>query len=435
VVGASREPGKLGYEILKNIIDAGYEGGIYPINPKADEMMGLKCYPSVKDIPGKVDLAVIVVPGKFVPSVISDCGSKNVRAAVVISGGFGETGAAGAQLERQMVEAAKKSGVRIVGPNCQGLNSTSVGLCASWPLVTTKGPISVISQSGTVLAAIGCWAETDGIGVSKLVALGNKCDVDEIELLGYFGKDEATKVIGLYIEGTRDGRKFIEVARKVSENKPIVVLKSGRTVKGSEAAKSHTRSLAGLDKVFDAAFKKARVIRVNDADEMYDACKAFASMPLPKGRNVAIVTSSGGAGIITTDACEELGLNVVELPTDLGATLKQNLPPECIIRNPLDLTGSASSQGYDTVLSTFLASPNIHSVIVIVGDPMPGISEVISKNTGHGKPVIPVMLGGGKAEDEERAKLAAKGIASYISPSDGVGALVALTKYSGVLRF
>ncbi len=428
VIGASREPGKLGYEILKNIIDAGFKGKLYPINPKADEILGLKCHPSIKDIPGEVELAVIIVPARFVPSVISDCGAKGVKAAVVISGGFSETGEAGAQLERQLVEAARKAGIRVIGPNCQGLNSTAVGLCASWPLVRTKGPISVISQSGTVLAALACWAEEDGIGISKIVALGNKCDVDEIELLEYLADDPETKVIALYIEGTRDGRKFVEVAREATRRKPVLVLKGGRTAKGAEAVKSHTRSLAGMDAVFDAAFRQAGVIRAASVEDLYDACKALPTLPRPAGKNVAIVTSSGGAGILATDACEELGLNVVELPGEVNDALQEKLPPECILRNPLDLTGSATSEMYDAVASALVSSEKVDSVLMIVGDPMPGIAEVILKNLQRGKPIVPVMLGGGKAEVEERAKLGKMRLSAYPCPVRGARALAALVR-------
>ncbi|MDI6643145.1 MAG: CoA-binding protein [Candidatus Hodarchaeaceae archaeon] len=430
VIGASREPGKLGHEILKNILDAGFKGKLYPINPKADEVLGLKCYPSVKDVPEGVELAVVIVPARFVPSVISDCSAKGVKAAVVISGGFSETGEAGAQLERQLVEAARKAGIRVIGPNCQGVNSSAVGLCASWPLVRVKGPISVISQSGTVLAALACWAEEDGIGISKLVALGNKCDVDEIELLEYLAEDPETKVIALYIEGTRDGRKFVEVARKAARRKPVLVLKGGRTAKGAEAVKSHTRSLAGMDAIFDAAFRQAGVIRASSVEDFYDACKALSTLPRPTGKNVAIVTSSGGSGILATDACEELGLNVVGLPVEVKDALKEKLPPECILRNPLDLTGSAVSEMYDAAASALASSGAVDSILMIVGDPMPGIAEVISKNLQRGKPIVPVMLGGGKAETEERAKLRELRLPVYSCPVRGAKALATLTRYT-----
>lgn len=430
VIGASREQGKLGHEILKNIIDAGFKGKLYPVNPKADEILGLKCYPSIKDVPGEVELAVIIIPSRFVPSAMSDCGMKGVKAAVVISGGFSETGAAGEELERQMLEAAKRSGIRVIGPNCQGINSTSVGLCASWPLITAKGPISVISQSGTVLAAIACWAEEEGVGISKLAALGNKCDVDEIELLSYLADDPETNVIALYMEGTRDGRKFVDVARAVTKKKPVLVLKGGRTEKGAEAVKSHTRSLAGQDTIFDAVFKQVGFIRTFTIEELYDACKGILALPLPSGKNVAIVTSSGGSGILATDACEELGLTVVELPPNIRNSLKEKLPPECIIRNPLDLTGSATSQTYDDALMALGESDEVNSVIVIVGDPMPGIAEIIAKNLQRGKPIVPVMLGGGKIEAEERAKLQSLRLSVYPSPIRGARVLAALARYA-----
>ena len=429
VIGASREPGKLGHEVFRNIVDAGYKGDLYPINPKADEILGRKCYPSIKDVPSDVELAVVIVPARFVPQVIADCGLKAVRAAIVISGGFKETGEAGKELERQMLEKAREAGIRIIGPNCQGVNSTSSGLCASWPLVTTKGAISVVSQSGTVGAALECWAADEGVGICKFVALGNKSDVDEIELLEYLADDPATKVIALYIEGARDGRKFMEVARDAVGKKPVVVLKGGRTAKGAEAVLSHTRSLAGSDKIFDAAFKQVGIIRAAGVEELYDICKGFARLPSPKGKNVVIVTSSGGAGILATDACEEMGFNLIDLPEKARAALKEKLPPECILRNPLDLTGSATSQMYDDVLATLGAEPEVHSVVMIVGDPMPGITEVILKHFNAGKTVVPVMLGGGSVEVEERARLQRANVPVYPDPTRAVRALAALARH------
>ncbi len=430
VIGASQKQGKLGHEILKNIIDARFKGKIYPINPKADEILGLKCYTSVKDVPDEVELVVIIVPARFVPSIISDCSSRGTKAAVVISGGFGETGAAGAELERQLVEAARKSKIRVVGPNCQGINSTSAGLCASWPLVKTKGPISVVSQSGTLLAAVACWAEEDGIGIDKAAALGNKCDVDETELLEYLVADDNTKVVALYIEGLRDGRNFFNVARTTAQKKPVLVLKGGRTLKGAEAVASHTRSLSGNDVIFDSVFKKLGIRRTSSVEDLYDACKGFASLPSPKGKNVAVVTSSGGSGILAVDACEELGLNVITLPVSVHDRMAEKLPSECILRNPIDLTGSATTQMYDEVLSELTKLNEVDSVIVIVGDPMPGVSEVIARYISKGKTIIPIMLGGGKVEEEEKAKLREMKLPHYPSPVRGAKALAAMAHYS-----
>jgi acetyl coenzyme A synthetase (ADP forming)-like protein len=426
VIGASREPGKLGHEVLKNIIKAGFKGEVYPINPKSDEVLGLKCYHSIKEIPSDADLAVVIVPSRLVPSVIADCGEKGIRAAIVISGGFGETGPAGADLESQMLEAAKRWSVRIIGPNCQGVNSTSVGLCASWPLIKSKGPISIVSQSGTIAAAVACWADEEVVGISKLVALGNKCDVDETELLSYLADDPETGVVALYIEGVRNGRRFMEVTRAATSKKPVIVLKGGRTEKGAKAVLSHTRSLAGSDAVFDAAFKQAGAIRALDEEELFDICKGFACLRKPRGKNVVIVTSSGGSGILATDACEDLGLKVVDLPAESRDALRGKLPPECILRNPLDLTGSATSQTYDEVLTALDAAEWVDSVIVIVGDPMPGIADVITKHFNLGKTLVPVMLGGGQVEAEERKKLQKLRVAVYSSPVRAARTLAAM---------
>jgi len=428
VIGASREPGKLGHEILHNIIEAGFKGKVYPVNPKADEILGLKCYPSIKEVPAKVDLAVIIVPARFVPSVIADCGAKDIRAVIVISGGFRESGPSGEELERQMLEAAKRAKIRVIGPNCQGVNSAAAGLCASWPLVKVKGPISIISQSGTISAALACWAGEEGIGICKLVALGNKCDVDETELLAYLTDDHETKAIALYIEGVRDGRKFMKVAKAATDKKPVVVLKGGRTAKGAEAVLSHTRSLAGSDAIFDAVFKQVNIIRADNVEELYDVCKGFVSLPLPKNKNVVIVTSSGGCGILATDACEELGLDVVDLPSKVRDILKDKLPPECILRNPLDLTGSATSQMYDEVLTALNTADNINSIIVVVGDPMPDIAEVITKHFNQGKTLVPVMLGGGEVEVKERKKLQKMHIPTYQDPARAARTLAALVR-------
>ncbi len=425
VIGASREPGKLGYQILHNILEAGFKGEIYPINPKAKEILGLKCYPSIKKIPSGVELAVVVVPSRIVPSMIEGCGAKGVKAAVVISGGFSEMGPEGEKLEQQMLEAAKKAKVRILGPNCQGVNNTANGLCASWPLAKEKGPISIISQSGTVGAALECWASDEGIGIANFAMLGNKSDVNETELLDYLSKDRRTGVIALYLEGVKDGRKFLEVARKAAKRRPIIVLKGGRSEKGAEAVLSHTRSLAGQYEIFASACRQAGMLVVSSIEELYDVCKGLARLPRPEGKNTIIVTSSGGSGIMATDTAEELDLDLIDLPRKGRARLRKGLPSQCIISNPLDLTGSATSKMYDDALRILVSYGDIHSIVVIVGDPMPGIAEVIKKWSKR-KTIVPVMLGGGEAEEEERAKLAEEHIPVYSSPARAVRALNAL---------
>jgi acetyl coenzyme A synthetase (ADP forming)-like protein len=426
VIGASRTPGKLGYQVLHNIIEAGYKGEIYPINPKAGEVLGLKCYRSIKRVPKRVEFAVVIVPAKIVPSVIKDCGKKGVKAAVIISGGFGEVGDKGEELERKAVAAAEKAKIRILGPNCQGVNDTSSGLCASWPLVKKKGPISIISQSGTIGAALECWAEDEGIGIAKFAMLGNKSDIDEIELLDYMAKDRRTRVIALYLEGITDGRKFLEIAKKAARKKPVVVLKGGRTEKGAEAVLTHTRSLAGRYEVFRSACRQVGLINVSSVEELYDVCKGFARIPKPEGRNTVVVTSSGGSGILATDTSEEIGLKLMDLPEKAVKRLKKGLPPECIIRNPLDLTGSATSKTYKDALKVLTTYDDVHSIIMIVGDPMPGIAETVERYFNR-VTLVPVMLGGGEAEAEERKKLEEKQIPVYSSPSRAVRVLSVLT--------
>jgi acyl-CoA synthetase (NDP forming) len=255
--------------------------------------------------------------------------------------------------------------------------------------------------------------------------LGNKSDVNETELLDYLSKDRRTGVIALYLEGVKDGRKFLEVARKAAKRRPIVVLKGGRSEKGAEAVLSHTRSLAGQYEIFASACRQAGMLVVSSIEELYDVCKGLARLPRPKGKNTIIVTSSGGSGIMATDASEELDLNLIDLPRKGRARLKKGLPSQCIISNPLDLTGSATSKMYDDALRILVSYGDVHLIVVIVGDPMPGIAEVIKKWSKR-KTIVPVMLGGGEAEEEERAKLAEEHIPVYSSPARAVRALNAL---------
>ncbi len=435
VVGASRNPAKTGYQILKNIVDAGFKGKIYPINPKAPEILGLKAYPSLLDVPDEVDLAVIVVPARFVPQVMEEAGKKGVKAAVIISGGFRETGTEeGRELERKLVETARKYGVRFLGPNCQGVNNPHKGLCASWPIITAKGPLAIVSQSGTVAATFEIWAENEGVGVSKMAALGNKADINELDLLEYLGEDPDTKAIGMYIEAVSDGRRFIEIASKVSPKKPIVILKSGRTESGAKAVASHTGSLAGSYNLYLAAFKKVGAIPVDSIEELYDVTKGLALLPKPRGNRVQIVTSSGGSGIISTDYVEMLGLRMAELSPQVRDALKQKLPSYCIVKNPLDLTGDADAERYDAALEELFKDDGIDIIITIFGDPISGASEVIKKWYLKGKTIIPVYLGGGKVEEEEKAKMHSMGIPVYPTPERAVKVAKALWIYTEFLN-
>jgi len=435
VIGASRDPSKTGHVILKNIVEGGYKGRIYPINPSANEILGLKCYKSVLEVPENIDLAVVVVPARLVPSVIDELGVKKVKAAVIISGGFRETGTQeGRRLEEELKNKAISNNVRVLGPNCQGVNNPHVGLCASWPLIRSRGPLAIVSQSGTIAAAFELWAEEEGIGVSKMAALGNKIDVDETDLLEYLRDDAETRAIAMYIESVRDGRRFLRVATETSLKKPVVVLKSGRTPSGVRAVASHTGSLAGSYAIYYSAFRKAGIAVADTIEELYDIAKGLALLPRTDGERIQIVTSSGGSGIVSVDYAEMLGLKLASLEESSRESLRSELPTHCIVGNPLDLTGDADAERYDKVLKVLVKDPNIDVILTIFGDPIPGASEVIKKWFNSGKTIVPVYIGGGSVEVVERRKMHESRIPTFKTPERAVKVVKALVDYTRFLR-
>ncbi len=427
VVGASAKEGKTGHTILKNIIDGGFSGAIYPINPKADSILGVQCYPEVAAIPGNIDLVVVVVPAPAVPDVMRQAGEKGAKGAIIITGGFRETG--NTELEAEVMGIAAQYNMGVVGPNCQGVNYTPNNLCASWPLITAKGTMAMITQSGTIGAAMAGWAAEENIGISAFVALGNKSDIGEIELLEFFGEDPETKVIALNVEGVKDGRKFMDVAKAAITKKPVVVLKPGRTAKGRQAAESHTKSIAGSDAVFDAVCRQIGIIRAEGITEFYDYCKIMALTEKPCGNRVLIITSSGGSGILATDVAEGCNVDVASLSDTTKATLKEALPSHCVVANPLDLTGDATAERYETALDVAIHDENIDMALVIFGDPIPGAFEVVEnlrKKTN--KPVVVAYLGGGDVEKEEVAKMLAAGISAFPTPERAMRSIGALLR-------
>ncbi len=427
VVGASASEGKTGHTILKNILDGGYTGKLYPINPKSESILGQRCYTSLLELPEDIDLVVVVVPAKAVPEVMRQAAQKNAKGAVIISGGFRETG--NTELEAEVMGIAQEAGIAVIGPNCQGMNYTPNKLCASWPLVTRQGSMAVVSQSGTIGAAMEGWAEEDGIGITAMVALGNKSGVDEVELMRYFAKDEATKVIALNIEGVRDGQAFIEAAREALAQKPVVVLKPGRTAKGAEAAQSHTKSIAGSDAVFDAVCRQFGLIRAEGITEFYDYCKVLGLLERPAGNRLMIATSSGGSGILAADTCEDLGIELVRLESGIAQKLRESLPEQCVVANPLDLTGDATAPRYETAMDIAADAGNVDSFLLIFGDPIPGACEAAEKlRQKAGKPVLVAYLGGGQVEKDEAKKMHAKGIPVFPTPERAVRALSALLR-------
>jgi len=397
VVGASTNPDKLGYQILANILAGGYEGTVYPVNPKASEILGHPVWPSVSDIDASLDLVVAVVPARFVPGVLREAAAKGAGAAIIISGGFRESGRD--DLEQEVLQVAAEAEIRLIGPNCQGINYRPNKLCASWPLVAEEGSIAVISQSGTVAATLAGWAVDEGLGVSATVSLGNQIDVCETDLVEFFADDPGTRVMALYLEGAKEGRRFLDVASRAIGSKPVVVLKSGRTDVGQRAAASHTSSLAGRDDVFDAACRQFGIVRVADIEALYDTAKALEMLGSAQGPRVFIVTSSGGCGILASDEADHLGLEISSLSDAMVADLGQaGLLPTAILSNPLDLTVAPADH-----FGVAVAVAEDHGVadlyLLVFGDPIPGATEIVQRlRDKAGDRFAVAYLGGGDVE-------------------------------------
>jgi len=415
VVGASANPDKMGFQILRNIREAGFAGEILPVNPKGETILGIPSRKSAGELPEGVDLAVVIIPAKLVPGTMRELGARKTKSAIVITGGFAESGPQGAALQEEMTRAASEAGIRVIGPNCQGVNYPYHGVCASWPLLTRRGEIAIVSQSGTVGAALIDWASEERLGFSAFVSMGNRSDVDEADLIGFFADDPHTRVVALYIEGVKDAGKFLSAVRSCA--KPVVIFKAGRTERGRKAAESHTRSLAGRDEVYDAVFRQNGVYRAGTLEELYDFSKALAYVPPPGGPRTLIVTSSGGSAIIATDVAEEEGFRVTPLSPELSRTLREILPAHCIVGNPLDLTGDADAARYRAVLEA--ADGQFDVVMTIFGDPIPGASEVVRP----GRCELVAYLGGADVEREERVRLHEKKIAVFPTPERAVKAL------------
>jgi len=420
VIGASANPEKMGFQIFRNIREAGFPGEIIAVNPKGEQVLGTASIKSVGALPEGVDLAVVIIPAKLVPATILQLGERRVRAAIVISGGFAESGDDGAALQEELARNAARCGIRLVGPNCQGVNYPYHNLCASWPLITRKGDIAIVSQSGTVGAALIDWASEDGLGFSAFVSMGNRADVDEADLIDFFAEDPDTRVVALYIEGVKDAAKFLSAVRKCL--KPIVIFKAGRTERGRRAAESHTRSLAGRDAIYDGVFRQFGIHRAATLEELYDFAKALAYLPAPTGPRMLIVTSSGGSAIIATDVAEEEGFSVIPLPPVLADRLRETLPSHCIVGNPLDLTGDTDAERYRTVLAA--AEGHYDVVMSIFGDPIPGASGVMRPGRGD----LIAYLGGADVERAERRLLHEKKIAVFPTPERAARALACLAR-------
>ena len=437
VIGASRTPGTIGYQIIDNLVRHRYRGAVYPVNPRASVIHSIRAYPSVEDIPDPVDLAVVVVPKEHVLGVVDQCGAKGVPALVVISAGFKEVGGAGVERERQLVERVRRYGMRLVGPNCMGVLNTD----AEWsmnatfaPTMPPRGPVSFMSQSGAMGVTILDYAAEYGIGIHHFASVGNKPDVSGNDLIEYWAADPRTRVILMYLENFGNPRKFTRIARRVTKETPIVVVKAGRTGAGARAASSHTGALAGLDVATDALLAQCGVLRVDTVEELFDMAMAFGTLPVPAGNRVAIVTNAGGPGIIIADACESAGLAVAELARETQERLRGAFPEEASVKNPVDMIASATPDGYRVALEAVLADEGIDAAIAAFVPPL-GIRQedvaeaIVAARAGHpDKPVLAVLMGR-EGLPQGRAELAEAGIPAYIFPESAARALAALYRH------
>jgi acetyl coenzyme A synthetase (ADP forming)-like protein len=408
VIGASAENGKIGNSIMKNLINGGYQGAIYPIHPSATEILGKKAYKSVKDVPGTIDVAVFAIPAKFVAQALIEVGEKKIPGAVLIPSGFAETGNVAGQEE--VVSIARKYDIRVMGPNIYGFYYTPKNLCATFcTAYDVKGSTALSSQSGGIGMAIVGYSRSAKMGVSAIVGVGNKCDIDEDDLLTFFEQDDNTQIICQHLEDLKDGRAFAEVARRVSRKKPVVVLKAGRTNMGARAASSHTGALAGNDRIYEDVFRQCGVIRARSLRALLEFARGIPLLPTPKGNNVVIITGAGGSGVLLSDACVDYGLQLMSMPPDLDAAFRKFIPPFGAAGNPIDITGGEPPTTYQNTVRLGLEDPRIHALILgywhtIITPPMVFarlMVEVVGEMRARGfvKPVVASLAGDVEVEE------------------------------------
>ncbi|MFZ5898083.1 MAG: acetate--CoA ligase alpha subunit [Bacillota bacterium] len=438
VIGASKAREKIGNIIIRNIIDSGYQGSVFPINPKENEIEGYRVYPTIGDVPETVDLAVISLPAERVLPVVEACGQAGVKYLIVISAGFKEVGHEGLEREKEMVSIARRYGMRIVGPNCVGIMDTHTPLNASFAAgFPRKGSIAFISQSGAMLVAILDWSLTSGLGFSQFISLGNKGDLTETDFIAMAADDSNTRVILCYIEDVADGGKFLDVCSRVSRKKPIVILKSGASQAGARAASSHTGALAGSDLAYETAFRQAGVIRAKSMSELFDLATAFATQPIPKNNKVAIVTNAGGPGIVATDRVEQKGLEMARFSKKTLEALRAELPREANIYNPVDVLGDARADRYRFALEKVVEDRHAGSTVVLVcptatAEPVETAQAILDvRQANPDKPVFAVYMGGESLEEGCKL-LSNNGVPCYTFPEVAIGAVEGLTRYAEI---
>ena len=440
VLGASTQQDKLGFGVARNLVQSRYPGKIHFVNPKGGNLFGRMIYTDLSEVPDPLDLAVIVVPAPAVPETLRQCGERGIRAAIIISGGFRETGPAGAALEEKCVQIARQYQMRFIGPNCVGLIDTNFPLDTTFLQTPTPPPgeVALLSHSGAICAALIDWSRGQGFSFSRLISLGNQADVNETDMLIPLAEDPKTRVIGLYLEHIGSGRDFVRVAAQIARHKPIVALKSGRFSAGQKAAASHTGALAGSDTAYQAAFEKAGVLRVANAEEMFDWSHALAWCPLPKGPRTAILTNAGGPGVIAADGVEQHGLQLAELSPQTVAALTDLLPPAASKNNPVDMIASGGPKEYEACLRLLLADPQVDSVLVLsVPPPMYPASQVaerlISVIQASEKPVL-IAFTGGQLVEEAVEMFRKAHIPAYPFPERAASALACLARRAEFLK-
>jgi acetyltransferase len=435
IIGASRTPGKVGHEVLVNLLEGGFSGQIVPVNPLADELLGLHCLRDLKAHTGSIDLSIIAVPAPSVRQAVESSIKAGAKAVVVITAGFREVGPEGGKMQLEIAQLCSAAGVRLLGPNCLGLINTHHNMNASFSKrLPRAGGISVLSQSGAVCTAMLDWAAARHLGLAKIVSIGNKADLDETDFLSAFATDEQTKVIVGYLENITSGDKFIKATKSATSVKPVILLRGGVTGAGMKAASAHTGNIAGDDIAYGAAFKRSGVIRAESFDSLFDYAAALYMQPLPRGDRVAIITNAGGPAVCAADAIEGAGMKVATLDGHSTTTLKQRLPPAAIVSNPIDVLGDADPQRYATAVAAAQKDESVDAIIVILTPhamtrPAETARAVASCSSGE-KPVLAVFFGSADAMPE-RKELVDCNLPDYPSPERAVAALRAMYEYAG----
>lgn len=435
VVGASRNEEKLGYQVVNKLLEADFRGEIYPLNPKlaGKDLLGRRVYARLAEVPGKVDLVVVVIPRDFVLPIIEDCGSKGARSVVIISAGFKEVGEEGASLEDKILKMAKRWGIRIIGPNCLGIINAHWNLNASFaPSASSKGNIAFFSQSGALGTAILDRLRKEGVGISKFISLGNKMDIDEVDILEMLKDDDETRVILGYLESISKGRDFMRLAKATAQVKPLIIIKSGRGEKGKKAASSHTGSLAGQDEAYGVAFRQAGVLRADTFGQALGMVKAFSSQPLLEGNRVVVLTNAGGAGILATDACEKSSLEMASLGDETKKKLQDRLPAHISLSNPVDILGDAKADRYQIATREILADQGVDGILLLLTPQAatdPGtVAEAVVEEAGAAKPILACFMGHDKIKDAVDI-LQGSGIPNYEDPEHAVMAMEGMYRY------